>query len=99
MTVPEVFALLILKRLLTVCQEGLWGKIRRHFGIPGKFVKVMMNKNKNTSCKRVVHACLSDSFKVKSGVIQGDNFLPLLFVLVIDYVVKRTETEPYAGKL
>lgn len=68
------------------------GKIMRHFGISGKFVKVMINMYENKSCKRVITGCLSDSLEVKSCVIQGGNLSSLLFVLVIGYVLNRVET-------
>ena len=40
---------------------------------------------------------LSEAFEVKSGVIQGGIFSPLLFVLVIDYVMRMVPEETNAG--
>ena len=40
---------------------------------------------------------LSEAFEVKSGVIQGGIVSPLLFVLVIDYVMRRVAEETNAG--
>ena len=40
---------------------------------------------------------LSEAFEVKSGVIQGGIVSPLLFVLVIDYVMWRVAEETNAG--
>ena len=36
---------------------------------------------------------LSETFEVKSGVIQGGILSPLVFVLVIDYVMRRVAEE------
>ena len=40
---------------------------------------------------------LSEAFEVKSGVIQGGIVSPLLFVLVIDYVMRSVADETNAG--
>ena len=61
------------------------GKIMRHYGI------VIMNMHEGTSCKVMVDGCLSDSFEVKSGVIQGGILSPLLFVLVMDFVMRKVK--------
>lgn len=37
----------------------------------------------------IVHGCLTDPFKVKSGVLQGGILSPLLSILVIDYVMGK----------
>ena len=56
-----------------------------------------MNMHEGTSCKVMVDGCLSDSFEVKSGVIQGGILSPLLFVLVMDFVMRKVKAETEAG--
>ena len=73
------------------------GKIMRHYGIPEKFVKVILNMHDGTSCRVMVDGCLTEPFEVKSGVLQGGILSPLLFVLVIDYVMKKVKAETDAG--
>ena len=77
--------------------RGTMGKIMRHYGIPEEFVRVIMDMHDGTSCKVMVDGCLSDSFEVKSGVIQGGILSPLLFVLVMDFVMRRVRAETEAG--
>ena len=55
--------------------------------------------HEDTSCKVIVDDCLSDSFKVKSGVIQGGILSPLLFVLVMDFVMKKGKAVTEIGNL
>ncbi|XP_066965665.1 uncharacterized protein [Macrobrachium rosenbergii] len=74
------------------------GKITRHYGMPEKSVTVIMNMHEGTSCKGMVIGCLCDPFEVKSGVIQGGIQSPLLFVLVVDYIMRRVR-ETDAGLL
>jgi len=45
----------------------------------------------------MVDGSLSDAFEVKSGVIQGGILSTLLFVVVIDYVMKKVARETDAG--
>ena len=55
--------------------------------------------HEDTSCKVIVDDCLSDSFKVESGVIQGGILSPLLFVLVMDFVMRKVKAETKAGMI
>ena len=64
-------------------------KIMRHYGVPECFVKIVTDLHDGTHCKVMVDGSLSDAFEVKSGVIQGGILSPLLFIMVIDYVMKR----------
>ena len=57
----------------------------------------MMNMHENTSCKVMVDGCLTDPFEVKSGVLQGGILSPLLFILVIDFIMKKVKAETDAG--
>ena len=40
---------------------------------------------------------MSEAFEVKSGVIQGGIVSPLLFILVIEYVMRRDAEETNTG--
>ena len=42
---------------------------------------------------------LSDAFEVKSGVIQGGILSPLLFIMVIDYVMRKVAEKTNAGSV
>ena len=45
------------------------------------------------SCNVMVDGCLTDLFGVKSGVLQDGILSPFLFVLVIDYIMKKVRAE------
>ena len=64
-----------------------------------EFVRVILNMHEGTSCKVMVDSCLSDPSEVKSGVMQGGILLPLLFVLLMDYIMKKVKVETEAGIL
>ena len=73
------------------------GKILRHYGVPECFVKIVTDLHDGTHCKVMVDGSLSDAFEVKSGVIQGGILSPLLFIMVIDYVMKRVVRNTNGG--
>ena len=68
-----------------------------HYGIPGKFIRIIKNSYDAMTCK-VVHAGkLSDSFAVKTGVKQGCLMSPFLFLLAIDWTMKETTDKQQTG--
>ena len=48
-----------------------------------------MDMHRETFCQVMVDGNLTDPFEVKSGVLQGGILSPLLFILVIDYVMRK----------
>ena len=78
------------KALGTVNRETMW-KILINYGVPEKRVKIIkIFYNGSTS---VVHVdrILSKDFLVTTGVLQGDISAPFLFIIVLDWVLQKTE--------
>ncbi|KAK2167820.1 hypothetical protein NP493_1256g00007 [Ridgeia piscesae] len=70
-------------------RDTLW-KLLQHYGIPNKLISLIRNSYEDMAC-RVIHAGqLTDSFMVKTGVRQGCLLSPLLFLLAIDWIMKKT---------
>ena len=86
MKVPLSLCFVDFEKAFDSVSRGTMRKIMRHCGILVEFVRVIINMHEITSCKVMVDGCLSESFEVKSGVVQGGVLSPLLFVLVIAYV-------------
>ena len=99
MKVPLSLCFVDFEKAFDSISRRTMGKIMRHYGIPEEFVRVILNMHDGTSCKVMVDGCLTDPFEVKSGVLQGGILSPLLFVLVIDYVMKKIKAETDAGIL
>ena len=55
-------------------------KIMRHSGIPTKIVEMIMDTHYNTFCQVAVDGTLTDSFEVKSGVLQGGILSPTIAI-------------------
>ena len=65
-------------------------KLLQHYGILDKLISLIRNSYEDMAC-RVVHAGqLTDSFIVKTGVRQGCLLSPFLFLLAIDWIMKKT---------
>ncbi|KAK2183596.1 hypothetical protein NP493_305g00028 [Ridgeia piscesae] len=70
-------------------RDTLW-KLLQHYGIPDKLISLIRNSYEDMAC-RVIHAGqLTDSFIVKTGVRQGCLLSPFLFLLAIDWIMKKT---------
>ena len=74
----------------SVDHSTLW-KILRHYGIPEKFIAIIQQSYYNSQI-RVIHnrELTSSPFPVKTGVRQGCILSPMLFLLVIDWIMKTT---------
>jgi len=65
-------------------------KILRHYGIPEKFIAIIQQSYYNSKIRVIHNRELTSPFSVKSGVRQGCILSPMLFLLVIDWIIKNT---------
>ena len=86
---PLVLCFVDFEKAFDSISRSMIKKILRHYGIPEKIVNIIMDMHSGTCCRVMVDGSLTDEFEVKTGVLQGGILSPLLFILVIDYVMKR----------
>lgn len=67
--------------------------ILRHYGLPQKLVQAIKTLYNNSTSRILYENQLSEEFKTHSGVLQGDILAPFLFIIVIDYVMRKSENE------
>ena len=75
----------------SVIREKLW-LIMQEYGIPGMYINIMIRRNlydQSSSCI-LEGRRTSDWFKVRSGVKQGCVMSGFIFVIVIDWVMRKT---------
>lgn len=63
------------------------------YGIPEKIVQAIEVLYEDSTSRVNVDGKMSNEFKITTGVIQGDVLAPSLFIIVIDYVIRKSEKE------
>ena len=70
----------------------LW-KVGRSYGISEKLVNLLKTLSKDTSAKAKVNGALSNSFEIKTGVMQRGIPSPILFNILFDFIVRKVIDE------
>ena len=65
--------------------------ILRQYGIPEKIVQAIRTIYEHSTSRVLVDGKLSGEFRTNTGVLQGDVLAPFLFIIVIDYVMHKSE--------
>ena len=73
----------------SIHRDTLW-KIMRCYGIPVKIMRMVQVMYTNCTCTMVGGDGRTDWFKVRPGVKQGCNMSGFLFLLVIDWEMRRS---------
>ena len=73
----------------SVDHNTLW-KILRHYGIPEKFIAIIQQSYYNSQIRVIHNHEITPPFSVQTGVRQGCILSPMLFLLVIDWIMKTT---------
>jgi hypothetical protein len=69
--------------------------ILRHYGIPAKIVQAIKVLYDGSTSRVFVEGKLSRAFHVTTGVLQGDVLAPSLFIIVMDYVMRKSDKEEF----
>jgi hypothetical protein len=72
----------------SLSRAWIWDKIKVR-GLPSKFINIIKEGYEDFSCRVLHKGQLSDSIKTSSGVRQGCLLSPLLFLLVMNAVLRR----------
>ena len=73
----------------SVDRETIW-KLMKHYGIPQKLINIIQQLYEDSSCQIIHNGKLTDPFPVKTGVRQGCMLSPTIFLIVIDWIMRRT---------
>lgn len=79
-----------------VQREAIW-KTMQSYGIPPKIISIVKMMYKEYTCQVKHEGKLSEPFTLNSGVRQGCLLSPLLFLLTLDGVMKKTTQEKRRG--
>uniref|UniRef100_A0A914WQC5 Reverse transcriptase domain-containing protein n=1 Tax=Plectus sambesii TaxID=2011161 RepID=A0A914WQC5_9BILA len=84
-----------MKAFDSVHRESLW-RIVATYGIPDRFINIFKNLYEGSSCCVKTDDGTTDFFTIETGVRQGCVLSPFLFLLVMDFVLKRSMDIPGA---
>ena len=88
---PLVITYVDFKKAFDSIDRKMLFAILRHYGIPEHIVAAVESiYDESFSCVRNKGE-LSEFFKVLCGVLQSDVLAPYLFIIVLDYILKRAE--------
>ena len=71
--------------------------VLRHYGIPEVIVKAIDVLYNNPKSALMVDGNLSDPFQVTTWVLQGAVLAPFLFIVLIDYLMRRATENTESG--
>ena len=64
-------------------------EVLRAYKVPANLVKAIMSLYNNPSARIRTPEGLSDAFSLFQGVLQGDTLAPYLFIIVMDFIMRR----------
>jgi len=79
-----------------VYRPSLW-KILTYYGISDRFINIFKAPYVNSSCCAKTASGYREFFEIVSGVRQDCIFSPFLFIIVINFVMRRTIDKPKYG--
>ena len=76
----------------SVHRNTLW-KLMGSYGIPNKIINLVKCFYNNFKCSVILGNTISENFIIKSGVRQGCVLSPILFLMTIDWIKRKTTRE------
>ena len=71
--------------------------VLRHYGLPEPLVNATGALYNNSKSAVMVEGNVSDPFEVSTGVLQGDVLAPFLFIILVDYLLKKATSDLDSG--
>ena len=77
------------KKAFDSIHRGKMMKILKAYGIPPNLLKAIDKMYTNTRAKVISPDGETEDFEITAGVLQGDTLAPFLFVIVLDYALRK----------
>ena len=72
----------------SVDRDTIW-QLLRHYGIPQTLITLIQELYEGATCQVIHNGKLTEEFEVKTGVRQGCMLSPMIFLLVVDWVMRQ----------
>ena len=89
MNLPDIFKFIDFKKAFDYIHIGKMAKVLRSYEIPDKLVDAINGSYANTRSKVYSPDGVSEEFDIVAGVIQGNTLSPYLFIIVLDYALRK----------
>ena len=86
---PTVLTFIDFKKAFDSIHRGKMVKILKAYGIPTNLLRAIESMYTNTKTKVISPDGETDMFDITAGVLQGDTLAPFLFVIVLDYALRK----------
>ena len=86
---PAVLTFIDFSKAFDSIHRGKMIKILKAYGIPPTLLRAIEAMYTNTKAKVVSPDGETDLFDITAGVLQGDTLAPFLFVIVLDYAMRK----------
>ncbi|KAL6491468.1 hypothetical protein MHYP_G00018130 [Metynnis hypsauchen] len=73
----------------SIDRETIW-KLMQYYGIPPKLISIIQQLYEDSSCQIMHNGKLTNPFTVKTGVRQDCMLSPTIFLIVMDWIMRRT---------
>ena len=80
----------------SIYRDTLWSEMR-HYGLPQKIVSLIKLFYERFECSVILSEGVSDFFQVQTGVSQGCMLSPLLFLILIDNLMRIANERSRGG--
>lgn len=86
---PAIITFIDFKKAFDTIHRGKMLKILKAYGIPPNLLKAIGTMYTNTRAKVISPDGETELFDITAGVLQGDTLAPFLFVIVLDYALRK----------
>ena len=90
MNLPAVLTFIDFKKAFDSIHRVKMAKVLRSYGILDKLFNAINRSYANTRAKVYSPDIVSEEFDIVSEVLQGDTLSPYLFIIVLDYALRKS---------
>ena len=86
---PAIITFIDFKKAFDTIHRGKMMKILKAYGIPPNLLRAIEGMYTNTKAKVISPDGETELFDITAGVLQGDTLAPFLFIIVLDYALRK----------
>ena len=80
----------------SVDRNTIW-KLLQHYGIPSIYIKIIQELYDDAACQVIHNGKLTEPFNIQTGVRQGCMLSPMIFLIVVDWIMRESTKDVKTG--